>query len=423
MGNKRWAVVALLFFATTINYLDRQVIGFLKPTLELEFNWSESDYGRIITAFSAAYALGLLFFGNLIDRIGTKAGYTFSVVFWSFAAMLHALASGTMSFALMRALLGFGEAGNFPAAIKSVAEWFPKKERALATGLFNSGASIGAVITPLLIPVILMNFGWRLTFLITGSLGFFWLLFWVFIYEKPALKKSLTKTELEYIQQDSKDSTENETPVKWMDLLKIPQTWAFIFGKFLTDPIWWFFLFWLPSYFSSAFEIDLKKPSLHLGIIYVATTLGSIGGGYLSSFLIQKGWSVSKARMSSMLVFALLVLPVMGAGHASNIWAAVALIALAAAAHNAWSANIFTVVSDVFPKKAISSVIGIGGMAGAVGGMLFPLLIGHLLDVYKNLGDITAGYNILFIICGSAYLVAWIIIKLLTSKVKPVNLL
>ncbi len=421
IGNKRWTVVVLLFFATTINYLDRQVIGFLKPTLELEFNWSESDYALIITTFSAAYAIGLLFFGHIIDRIGTKIGYTVSVVFWSLAAMAHSLASGTLSFGFMRALLGLGEAGNFPAAIKSVAEWFPRKERALATGLFNSGASIGAVLTPLLVPIILFHFGWRMTFLLTGAIGFVWLIFWLTYYEIPAKKKSLSTQELAYIRDQGEAAIENEAPVKWVKLLTIPQTWAFIAGKFLTDPIWWFFLFWLPSYFSSTFELDLTKPSLHLGMIYLSTTLGSIGGGYLSSFLIGRGWAVLKARKLSMLFFAVLVVPVMAAGYTTNIWSAVALISLAAAAHNAWSANIFTIVSDVFPKRAISSVVGLGGMAGAVGGLIFPLIVGHLLDLYKQRGDITEGYSILFVICGSAYLVAWLFIHFLTAKMKPVT--
>lgn len=421
IGNKRWTVVALLFFATTINYLDRQVIGFLKPTLEAEFSWSESDYALIITTFSAAYAIGLLFFGHVIDRIGTKIGYTFSVVFWSLAAMAHSLASGTMSFGIMRALLGLGEAGNFPAAIKTVAEWFPKKERALATGLFNSGASIGAVLTPLVVPIILFHFGWRMTFLLTGAIGFIWLVCWLFYYEIPTKKKDLSAAELAYIKDDVQETTTNQAPVKWVKLLTIPQTWAFIVGKFLTDPIWWFFLFWLPSYFSSAFELDLTKPSMHLGIIYLCTTFGSIGGGYLSSFLIGRGWPVAKARKISMLFFAVLVVPVMAAGQTKDIWAAVALISLAAAAHNAWSANIFTIVSDVFPKRAISSVVGLGGMAGAVGGLVFPLIVGHLLDSYKLRGDITQGYSILFIICGSAYLVAWLFIYLLTTNRKPVE--
>jgi len=412
-----------LFFATTINYLDRQVIGLLKPTLELEFNWTEIDYGNIIMAFSAAYAVGLLIFGNFIDRIGTKVGYTVSVVVWSAAAMLHGLVKSNFGFGAARALLGIGESGNFPAAIKSVAEWFPKKERAFATGLFNSGASIGAVVTPIIVPLILVNFGWRAAFFITGALGFIWLVFWLIFYEIPSRKKGLSPEEFNYIHSDIDQVGERLTSrVNLRKLIVVPQTWAFIIGKFLTDPIWWFFLFWLPSYFSSTFNLDLTKPSLQLGIIYLATTIGSIGGGYLSSWFIKKGWSVFKARKMSMLIFALCVIPIMAARFTTNIWSAVALISLAAAAHNAWSANIFTMVSDMFPKRAISSVIGIGGMAGSVGGILFPLLIGHLLDVYKHKGDITLGYNILFLICGSTYLLAWIMIQFLTSKKEPVKL-
>jgi ACS family hexuronate transporter-like MFS transporter len=422
-GNHRWVVVILLFFATTINYIDRQVIGLLKPTLASEFNWTETDYGKIIMAFSAAYMVGLLIFGKFIDRIGTKAGYTVSVIVWSAAAMLHSLVKGNLGFGTVRALLGLGESGNFPAAIKSVAEWFPKKERALATGLFNSGASIGAVVTPIIVPVILVNFGWRAAFFITGVLGSIWLVFWLIFYQIPSKKRGLSPEEFKYIHCDTDQAGEQHTSgITLRKLIAIPQTWAFIIGKFLTDPIWWFFLFWLPSYFSSAFNLDLTKPSLQLGIIYLTTTIGSIGGGYLSSRLIKKGWSVFKARKISMLIFALCVIPIMAARLTTNIWSAVALISLAAAAHNAWSANIFTMVSDMFPKRAISSVIGIGGMAGSAGGILFPLLIGHLLDAYNQEGNITVGYSILFLICGSTYLLAWIIIQFLTSKMKPVKL-
>lgn len=422
-GNQRWVVVVLLFFATTINYIDRQVIGLLKPTLEREFQWTETDYGNIIMAFSAAYMVGLLVFGKFIDQIGTKAGYTLSVIVWSAAAMLHGVVKGNLGFGAVRALLGLGESGNFPAAIKSVAEWFPKKERALATGLFNSGASIGAVTTPIIVPLILASFGWRAAFIITGALGFIWLVFWLIVYQVPSRKKGITPEEFKYIHSDT-DVVEERggAKVKLLQLITIPQTWAFIIGKFLTDPIWWFFLFWLPSYFSSTFNLDLTKPSLQLGVIYLTTTFGSIGGGYLSSWLIKKGWTVYKARRVSMLIFALCVIPIMAARFTTNIWGAVALISLAAAAHNAWSANIFTMVSDMFPKRAISSVIGIGGMAGSAGGILFPLLAGHLLDAYKRKGDITVGYSMLFLICGSAYLLAWFIIQFLTSKTKPVKL-
>ncbi len=414
--NVRYGVLALLFFGTTINYIDRQVIGLLKPTLEKEFHWTETDYSNIVMAFSAAYAIGLIGFGRWIDKIGTKLGYAVSVFFWSVAAVAHAFAKSTFGFGLARVGLGVAEAGNFPAAIKSVAEWFPKKERALATGIFNSGANVGAVVAPIMVPAILGAYGWQEAFVITGAIGFIWLIFWWKYYETPARHKKISKEEFDYIHSDNEVVLETEAPVKWTALFKVKQTWAFIFGKLLTDPVWWFFLFWLPSYFSETFNLDLKKPSLPLVIVYTATTIGSIGGGYLSSYLIKKGWNVQRARKTTMFFIAVCVLPIMLAQFTKNIWVAVGLISLAAAAHQAWSANIFTTVSDYFPKKDISSVVGIGGMAGSVGGILFPLAIGIILDHYKILGNITAGYNIIFIICGSAYLLAWIVMHFLTSK-------
>jgi ACS family hexuronate transporter-like MFS transporter len=423
IGKYRWAICALLFFATTINYIDRQVIGLLKPTLEKEFNWTETDYGNIVMAFSAAYAIGLLLFGKIVDRIGTKMGYTISVVFWSIAAMLHAVVKSTFGFGVVRAFLGLSEAGNFPTAIKAVAEWFPKRERALATGIFNSGTNIGAVIAPVIVPWILGVYGWRPAFLWTGAIGFVWLIFWLIYYEIPARQKRLGKPEFDLIHSDADEQeTEVRPPATWGQLLRVRQTYAFIFGKLLTDPIWWFFLFWLPSYFSEAYNIDLKKPNLQLVIVYTATTIGSVGGGYLSSYLIRRGWMVFKARKMSMLFFAFCVLPIMSAPNAGNVWIAVGLISLAAAAHQAWSANIFTTVSDMFPKHAISSVVGIGGMAGSIGGMLFPLLVGHLLDYYKALGNIVTGYNILFVICGFGYLIAWVIMHLLAPRMERVKI-
>lgn len=412
----RYGILALLFFGTTINYIDRQVIGLLKPTLEKEFQWTETDYSDIVMAFSAAYAIGLIGFGRWIDKIGTKLGYYISVFFWSIAAIAHAFAKSTFAFGLARVGLGVAEAGNFPAAIKSVAEWFPKKERALATGIFNSGANVGAVVAPIMVPAILGAYGWQEAFIITGALGFIWLFFWWRYYETPARHKKISQEEFNYIHSDNEEVLDSEVPVKWTALFKIKQTWAFIFGKLLTDPVWWFFLFWLPSYFSETFNLDLKKPSLPLVIVYTATTIGSIGGGFLSSYLIKKGWNVQRARKRTMLIIAICVLPIMLAQFTKNIWVAVGLISLAAAAHQAWSANIFTTVSDYFPKKDISSVVGIGGMAGSVGGILFPLAVGIILDHYKILGNITAGYNIIFIMCGSAYLLAWLVMHFLTRK-------
>ena len=423
IGKYRWVVVILLFFATTINYLDRQVIGLLKPTLEQAFSWSETDYGHVVMAFSAAYAIGLLFFGRIVDKIGTKMGYVVSIIAWSLAAIAHAFARSTMGFGIARAALGLGESGNFPTAIKSVAEWFPKKERAFATGVFNSGANIGAVVAPIMVPWILGMWGWQEAFIITGAIGFIWLIFWWIFYEIPSRQPRLGAAEYAYIHSDvDEPAGENEQPVKWLQLFRVRQTWAFFFGKLLTDPIWWFFLFWLPSYFSSTFQIDLKKPSLELAIVYTATTIGSIGGGYLSGYFIRLGWPVFRARKTAMLIFAFCVVPIMLAKYATNLWVAVGLISLAAAAHQAWSANIFTTASDMFPKKAVSSVVGIGGMAGALGGILFPMLVGNLLDTYKAMGDITAGYNILFVICGFAYLLAWVIMHLFAPKMEKVEL-
>jgi ACS family hexuronate transporter-like MFS transporter len=421
----RWGVVVLLFFATTINYLDRQVIGLLKPTLEKEFSWTETDYTHIVQAFTGAYAFGLLVFGGFIDKIGTKLGYTISLIVWSIAAMLHAIVKSTFGFGVVRAALGLGESGNFPAAIKVVAEWFPKRERALATGIFNSGANIGAVVAPVMVPWILGVYGWQMAFLITGAIGFIWLVFWLIFYEIPAKHKKVTAEEIAFINSDTGEEVAANGPepkVRWLQLLGIKQTWVFVVGKFLTDPIWYFLLFWLPSYFATTFNLDLKKPSLPLVLVYTATTIGSIGGGYLSSWLIKRGMPIFKARKTSMLIFALCVLPIFAARYATNIWQAVGLISLAAAAHQAWSANIFTTASDMFPKRAVSSVVGIGGMAGSVGGMLFPVFIGYILETAKEAGNITAGYNIIFIICACAYLLAWFIMHLLTPKMKQVVL-
>jgi ACS family hexuronate transporter-like MFS transporter len=419
IGNQRWIVVALLFFATTINYIDRQVIGLLKPTLEVEFGWSEKDYANIVMAFTAAYALGLLVFGRIIDKIGTKMGFSISIVFWSIAACLHGVVKTTFGFGVARAALGLGESGNFPAAIKTVAEWFPKKERALATGIFNSGANIGAVFAPILVPTILALYGWQEAFIITGAIGFVWLIFWLYYYEIPNRHKKVMEAELAHIHSDNEEDTSNEKPLTWGTLFRVRQTYVFIIGKLLTDPIWWFFLFWLPSYFSTSFNLDLKKPGWPLVIIYMATSIGSIGGGYLSSYFIQKGWPVYKARKTAMFIFALCVLPIMSAKYATNMWVAVALISLAAAAHQAWSANIFTVASDMFPKKAISSVVGIGGMAGSVGGVLFPIFVGYILETYRQLGDSTAGYNIIFFVCGLMYMLAWAIMHFISPKMTP----
>ena len=421
-GYYRWLIVFLLFTATTINYLDRQIIGLLKPQLEVEFSWTETQFARIVIAFTAAYAVGLLAFGWFIDRVGTKIGYTVTVIWWSVAGMLHALARSAFGFGLARVGLGLGEAGNYPAAVKTVAEWFPEKERALATGLFNAGTSIGVVAAFVIVPWILTYYNWQEVFWITGALGFVWLVAWLIFYDIPARQKRLSNDERTYISSGQQATSGEKVNIRWIRLFTLPQTWALITGKGLIDPIYWFFLFWLPSYFSSTFQLDLKKVSLELILIYTATTIGSIGGGYLSSALIQRGWPVLKARKTVLLVFGVLELSIIFAQFATDVWVAVGLISLAVAVHQAWATNVFTMASDLFPKQAVSSAAGIAGMAGAVGGIGFPMLVGSLIDSYKAAGNLAGGYNILFTICGCTYLVAWTIIHLLTRKPTVVQL-
>ena len=422
-GKLRWTVVALLFFATTINYIDRQVLGLLKPTLEKEFQWTETSYSRIVMALTASYAIGLLVFGWYIDRIGTRLGYIVSIIIWSFAAMGHALVRTSFGFGIARAALGLGESGNFPAAIKAIAEWFPKKDRAFATGIFNSGANIGAVLAPPIVYALQRAFGWRSAFIWTGALGFLWLIWWWYKYEVPSRHKKITEEEKAYIISDTNNQGDEGVRMPWLKLLGIRQTWAFVFGKFLTDPIWWFFLFWLPSWLSTRFGVDLKANlGLPIIIIYTATSIGSIGGGWLSSYLIKKGMPVFRARQRAMLIFAICVLPIFLVRYVTDIWQAVWLVSLAAASHQAWSANIYTTASDMFPKKTVSSIIGIGGMAGAIGGILFPWLVGNILEHYKLLGDINAGYNILFVISAITYLIAWCLMRLLAPGKNTVNL-
>lgn len=417
----RWGVVTLLFFATTINYIDRNVIGILKPTLEQEFGWTENDYSRIVMAFTASYAFGLLAFGRFIDKIGSKLGYTIVIIFWSIAAILHSGVRSTLGFLGVRALLGLGESGNFPAALKAIAEWFPKRDRALATGIFNSGANIGAMIVPIVVPLLLAAFGWQMAFVVTGAIGFVWLILWVILYEIPTRHKKVSKEELEYINSDAsaEDAIVVEAPLHWASLFSRKQTWVFIIGKFMTDPVWTFFLFWLPSYFSTKYNLSLTKPSIPLVVVYTMTTIGSIGGGWFSSWMIRKGFPIYRARKTALFVFALAVVPIFLIKYAPNIWVVVGFISVAAAAHQAWSANIYSVATDMFKNKDVSSVIGIGGMAGAVGGILFPLFIGNILETAKSAGDITIGYNLIFGICSCAYLVAWVLIHFINPKMSP----
>ena len=423
--NYRWIIVWLLFFATTINYIDRQIIGLLKPILEKEFVWSETDFAHIVMAFTAAYAIGLLVVGRIIDKIGTKFGYSFAIIIWSIAGMLHALAKSALHFGIARVGLGLGEAGNFPAGMKAISEWFPKKERALATGIFNSGTSVGVVLALIIVPWILSKYSWHEVFWITGAMGFVWLVLWLIFYELPSNQRRLSPEEYSFIISGQEKVVRQENvryAIKWYKLFTFRQTWAFVTGKALIDPIFWFFLFWLPSFFSSIFKIDLSKPSFELMIIYSATTLGSITGGYVSSFLIRKGWTVMKARKTVLFIFAILELSIILAQFATTAWMAVGIISLAVAVHQAWATNIFTIATDMFPSEAVSSVVGIGGMAGAIGGILFPILVGYLLDSYKLAGNLAGGYNLLFTICGFTYLEAWVIIHFLTRKHTVVKL-
>lgn len=412
VGNFRWVICALLFFAATVNYVDRQVIGILKPTLQEEFGWTENDYGWIVFAFQTAYALGMLFVGRLMDRIGTRNGFSLSVIVWSIAAMAHALAASVGSFMAARFALGLGEAGNFPASIKTVAEWFPKKERALATGIFNAGTNIGALVTPLVVPWIAYTYGWYEAFVITGALGFIWLVFWLIFYRRPEEHPRLSNQELDYINSDK----EEQLPaIPWKRLFPHRQTWAFAIGKFLTDPIWWVYLFWLPDFLQKKHDLDIKTFGIPLAIIYIIADFGSIGGGWISGFLIKRGWSINGGRKFAMLVCALAVVPIVFASMTSNLWVAVMLIGIAAAAHQGWSANIFTLTSDMFPKQAVGSVVGIGGMAGAIGGMFIAKLVGWILDS-------TGSYIPIFAIAASAYLIALVAIHILAPKLEPANL-
>jgi MFS transporter, ACS family, hexuronate transporter len=428
IGRYRWTILALVFFATTVNYLDRQVISLLKDDyLEPLFGWKESDYANIVMAFQLCYALGMLVAGWVVDKIGTKLGYALSLLAWSFAAIGHAFAGSTLGFMAARSILGVSESGNFPAAIKTVTEWFPKKERALATGIFNSGTNIGAIIAPLVVPLIALWWGWKWAFILTGAAGLLWLFFWFAMYEVPGKHPKLKQAEFDYIHGDADESAagvnQNEK-VGWLKLLTYRQTWAFVLGKFLTDPIWWFYLFWLPSFLNKQYGMSKTDYAFPIAVVYTMTTFGSVFGGWLSSHLIMQGWEIYKARRISMLVFAFCAVPVASAQALGqhSYWYAILIIGIAASGHQAWSANIYTTASDMFPKKAIGSITGIGGMAGGLGGILISKTAGMLLDHYKALGSIKTGYYIMFIICGSAYLIAWVIFNALAPKMKRVEL-
>ena len=411
-GYFRWVICALLLFGTTKNYMDRQVLGVLKTTLQHDLGWNEIDYSNLVFAFQAAYAVGMLLVGRLIDRLGTRLGYALAMAFWSVASMGHAVASSLTSFVIARSALGFGEAGVFPASIKCVAEWFPKKERAQATGIFNAGTNAGAIVTPLVVPWITMYWGWRWAFVITGALGFVWLIFWLLLYRKPEEHSRVCKAELDYIRSDPAESV---AKVKWISLFPHRQTWAFVTGKFMIDPIWWFYLFWVPDFLQRRHGLSLMKIGVPIMVIYVISDVGSVAGGWLSSWLIKRGKSVNAARKITMLLCAFSVVPIVFAYRTESMWEAVLLIGLAAAGHQGFSANLFTLSSDLFPAKAVGSVVGIGGMAGAIGGMLIAKIVGYVLQW-------TGSYMVPFFIAGFAYLAAVAAIQVLSPKLEPARI-
>jgi MFS transporter, ACS family, hexuronate transporter len=413
IGNYRWKILTLLFFATTINYIDRQVIGILKPFIANDLGWGEADYGYIVTSFQIAYAIGLITTGRFLDKFGTRIGYFWAIVVWSIAGMAHAAARGIVSFAAARFALGLGESANFPAAVKSVAEWFPKKERAFATGLFNSGSTIGAITAPVVVTWITLSLGWQWAFIITGSLGFIWIFFWLILYKVPENHPKISDRELNYINQDEDDSRSGNT-INWIKLLRYKQTIGICSTRFISDWVWWFFLFWIPDYLSKSHGINLREIVLPLIIIYAVSSVGGIGGGWLSSKFIRSGKSIDFARKSAILICALVVLPVMLISQTHNLWVAVGLISLAAAGHQGWASNIFTIISDIYPKNAVGTMVGLSGFIGAIGGALSASFVGLILEG-------TGSYFLIFMVASSVYMVNWIILKLSIKVIKPIE--
>ncbi len=411
-GYFRWVICALLLFGTTKNYMDRNVLGVLNKTLQHDLGWSEIDFSNLVIAFQAAYAVGMLLTGRLIDKLGTRLGYALAMIFWSLASMGTALGNSLTSFAISRAALGFGEAAVFPASIKAVAEWFPKKERAFATGIFNAGTSFGAMLAPVVVPWLNARWGWRGAFVGIGALGFFWLALWLAIYRKPGEHPRVSKGEFAYIRSDPQEAV---AKTKWSALFPLRQTWAFVAGKFLTDPVWWFYLFWIPGFLQSKHGIALTGLGPPIVAIYLISDVGSVGGGWISSALIKRGSSVNAARKIAMLVCAIGVIPVVFAYRVDSTWSAVLLIGLAAACHQGFSANLYTLTSDMFPARAVGSVVGIGGMAGAIGGLCIASVVGHVLQW-------TGSYKVPFLIAGSAYLLALLIIHALVPRMEPAKM-
>ena len=411
IGSYRWRIVALLFFATTINYIDRQVIGILAPVLQTEIGWNEIGYSRIVMAFQIAYAMGMAFTGYFLDRFGTRVGFAVAIAVWSLAGIGHALARSVAGFALARFILGIGEAANFPACLKTVSEWFPPKERALATGIFNSGSNIGAIVAPLIVPFIAAHYSWQWAFILTGAIGFIWLLFWWQMYAKPELHPALTHSELTYIQSGGYATIAS---MKWGQLLGFRQTWVICLMRFITDPVWWFFLFWVPKFLNAQYSLELQALSAPLIVLFLIADVGSISGGWLSSFWLKQGRTLDFARRNTLLLCAVLAMPVTMAAQMPSVAGAVALVAMAAAAYQGWSANIFTIITDLYPKNAVASMSGLAGMSGAIGGTIFSSLIGYLLEA-------TGNYGLLFGGAGFVFLFAWITLKLLLPVLNPIN--
>ena len=408
----RWTIVALLLVGATVNYMDRQILGVFKHTLQGDLGWSEEDYANLVFVFQAAYAFGMLTMGRFIDRLGTRRGYSLVMVTWSLASMVTGACRSLTSFMLARGALGVGESGTFPASNKAVAEWFPKKERALAFGIFNSGTNIGAILTPVTAGLLTAYLGWRWAFVVVGALGFLWLIAWLAIYKHPSEHPRCSPDELAYIQSDPEEKIEKAT---WREVLPHRQTWAFSIGKFCIDPIWWFYLFWIPDFLQRTYHLNILQASLPLATIYLLATVGSVGGGWMSGALIKRGKSVNVARKTAMLICALCVLPVIAASKITNVWTVVLIIGLAAAAHQGFSANLFTLASDMFPKPAVGTVTGIGGMFGAIGGMFIAKVVGYVLQQ-------TGSYMVPFFIAGTAYLVGLLFIHLLAPRLEPVEL-
>ncbi|MEO7720212.1 MAG: MFS transporter [Capsulimonas sp.] len=412
VGRFRWVICALLFFGTAINYIDRQILGVLKPQLSHDLHWSQQDYANIVTAFQLTYAFGYLFGGRLMDRFGVKRGLPLAAFVWSVFAAMHGLVRSVAGFSIARLGLGLAEGGNFPASIKTVSEWFPVKERALATGLFNSASNIGAIICPLTVPLMAAKFGWPAAFYITGALGLIWIVAWMLIYDHPETHPRLSSAEREYIQQGSPAATETTAAVSWAALLRYRATWAYMIAGLLAGPVWWFYLFWLPDFLQTRFHLTLTETGFRVGVVYAMAVVGSIGGGWLSGKLLSRGWSLNAARKTALLVCAVCVLPVFAAASVANSWVTVMLVGLAAAAHQGWSANLYTFVSDTMSKRAVSSVVGLGGFVSGIASVFNAQVVGHVLTITHN------NYLPIFVWASTMYVFSWLFIQILVPRIE-----